>query len=89
MTILNYLVAGAAIIAVHGMLVVSYIVIKIVRERKQIALCMDSEPCKHRIDKCCSIQDRVLKFTMEIVGPNPEEKEEMLVKFHCDKREES
>jgi hypothetical protein len=57
MTILHYLVAGAALVAAAGMLAVSYLAILAVQERKQPLLCMDSAPCKYRTDEYCSIKE--------------------------------
>ena len=88
MTILHYLVIGLSIIAAAGMLAVSYLAAVMVWERKQPLLCMDSKPCKHRADEYCSIKELVTHFNMEIVPDGPRgSAKEMLVKFHCDKRE--
>jgi hypothetical protein len=89
MTILHYLVVAAALVAAAGMLAVSYLAAVMVWERKQPLLCMDSAPCKYRTDEYCSIKERITHFFMEIVPDGPiGSAEEMLVKFHCDKREE-
>ncbi len=90
MTILHYLVTGAALVAAAGMLAVSYLAILAVQERKQPLLCMDSAPCKHRTEEYCSIKERITHYEMEIVPDGPRgSAKEALVKFHCDKREES
>lgn len=88
MTLLHYLVVGAALIAAAGMLAVSYLAAVMAWERKQPLLCMDSEPCKHRADEYCRIKELVTHFSMEMVPDGPRSRaKQMLVKFHCDKRE--
>lgn len=89
MEILKVLITTMAIIAAAGMLVASYMAVVIVKERKAPLLCMDNEPCRHRINESCSIKEQVLHFNMEVVANEKVENigSDVFVKFHCDKRE--